>query len=92
MLIPTLAVMAILFAWTQLVRFDREAGSFDAVLAEVAERPNLTVVTQDGRGSILRMPVYWHFGAYAQARRGRRVQIRGIRSQRGSLGRALAVW
>jgi hypothetical protein len=52
------------------VRFDREARGFDAVVAHVPYGARLLALTWDANGAVMRTWPYWHFGAYAQARRG----------------------
>jgi hypothetical protein len=65
-----LAVAAIVVAWVQCARFNSEARGFHELVEHVPSRPRLAAVIHDARGSLMRMPVYWHFGGYIQAERG----------------------
>jgi len=70
---PALALLVaatIVVAWVQCARFNAEARDFDALQERIPSRPRLAAVIHDGRGSLMRMPVYWHFGGYIQAERG----------------------
>ena len=65
-----LAVITIANAWVHLIRFDREARGFDEVVERIPYGARLLALTWDANGSVMRTKPYWHFGAYAQARRG----------------------
>ncbi len=65
-----LACATLVLAWVQLARFDREARTFDTVLAHLPEQPKLLALTFDRNGRVMRSVPYLHFLAYAQARRG----------------------
>lgn len=71
--IPALAILAlasIANAWVHLIRFDREVGGFDAVVERIPFGSRIVALTWDANGAVMRTRPYWHFGAYAQARRG----------------------
>ena len=65
-----LALVTIANTWVHLVRFDREAQGFDAVVERIPFGARLVALTWDANGAVMRTKPYWHFGAYAQARRG----------------------
>jgi len=69
-LLLTLAGAALLVHGTQLVRFDREARPFDAVIDRLPDRPKLYFLSWDRTGEVIRTNPYHHFHAYVQARRG----------------------
>jgi hypothetical protein len=71
--IPALAILALAAtanAWVHLVRFDREVGGFDQVVERIPFGSRVVALTWDANGAVMRTRPYWHFGAYAQARRG----------------------
>jgi hypothetical protein len=68
--VALLALVAAGSAAVHLVRFDREARPFDAVVAQVPFGARLLALTWDANGDVMRTWPYWHFGAYVQARRG----------------------
>jgi arylsulfatase A-like enzyme len=63
-------VITIANPWFHLVRFDREARGFDRVVERIPFGARLVALTWDANGAVMRTKPYWHFGAYAQARRG----------------------
>lgn len=65
-----IGVCAIGNAWGHLWLFDREARSFDGVVAALPPRPRLLSLTFDRDGAVMQTFPYLHFGAYAQARKG----------------------
>jgi hypothetical protein len=65
-----LAVITIAIAWDHLIRFDREARGFDQVVERIPYGARLVALIWDANGAVMRTKPYWHFGAYAQARRG----------------------
>ena len=65
-----LALLTIANAWLHLIRFDREARGFDAVIEQIPWGSKIVALTWDANGSVMRTWPYWHFAAYAQARRG----------------------
>jgi hypothetical protein len=69
-LVAALALATLALAWTGLARFDREARSFDAVLAHLPEQPRAVALTYERNGRVLRSAPYLHFLAYVQAQRG----------------------
>ncbi len=68
--LAAIAAAAIASAWIHLLLFDREARSFDDVLAALPERPRVVALTFERNGRYTRTVPYVHFAAYAQARRG----------------------
>jgi len=69
-LLFTLAAGSISYTSAQLVRFDREAQPFAAVLERTRQRPKLVSLSYDNRGQLARGNPYLHFAAYAQAEHG----------------------
>jgi hypothetical protein len=69
-LLALLAIATAAVHWTHLVRFDREARPFDAVLAELPEHPKLFFLSWDGAGDVIQTNPYHHFHAYVLAQRG----------------------
>ncbi len=69
MLLP-LAVVTVSNSWFHLVRFDREARSFDRILEHVPERSSLLAMTWEHGGDVSMSLPYPHFSAYAQAKKG----------------------
>ncbi|MFQ5418438.1 MAG: hypothetical protein ACE5FL_15535 [Myxococcota bacterium] len=69
-LLGLLAVATAAVHWTHLVRFDREARPFDAVLAELPEQPKLHFLCWDRAGDVIQTNPYHHFHAYVLAQRG----------------------
>ncbi len=65
-----LAVITIANSWVHLVRFDREARGFDEVVERIPFGSRIVALTWDANGAVMRTWPYWHFRAYAQARRG----------------------
>ncbi len=65
-----LALATIAIAWVHLVRFDREARGFDEVVERIPFGSRIVALTWDANGAVMRTRPYWHFSAYAQARRG----------------------
>ena len=65
-----LAVAAGVHAGVQLVRFDREARSFDRLLEAVPPRPMLLSLILEPHGRIMHTQPYLHFAAHIQAIRG----------------------
>jgi type IV secretory pathway VirJ component len=65
-----LGIVTIANAWVHLVRFDREARGFDQVVEQIPFGARLLPLIWDSNGEVMRTHPYWHFGAYAQARRG----------------------
>lgn len=65
-----LALATIAIAWVHLIRFDREVQGFDEVVERIPFGSRIVALTWDANGSVMRTRPYWHFGAYAQARRG----------------------
>jgi hypothetical protein len=65
-----LALAAAANAWLHLERFDREARGFDAVVERIPYGARILALTWDANGEVMRTKPYWHFAAYAQARRG----------------------
>lgn len=57
-------------SWSHFRRFDREAKSFDAIVSEVPARSRVAQLTYDRYGKVAHVPVYMHFAAYAQSRKG----------------------
>jgi hypothetical protein len=69
-LLVAIAGAAIVNGWVHLVLFDREARSFDGVIAALPERPRIVALSFERNGRIMRTVPYVHFAAYAQAKRG----------------------
>jgi len=65
-----LALATIAIACVHLIRFDREARGFDQVVERIPFGARLIALTWDANGAVMRTMPYWHFGAYAQTRRG----------------------
>ncbi len=65
-----LALITIAVAWLHLDRFDREARGFAAVIERIPYGSRIVALTWDANGAVMRTQPYWHFSAYAQARRG----------------------
>jgi type IV secretory pathway VirJ component len=68
--LTVLALATIGIAWVHLVRFDREARVFDQVVERIPFGSRIVALTWDANGEVMRTWPYWHFSAYAQARRG----------------------
>jgi hypothetical protein len=68
--LAALGAVTIAIAWFHLVRFDREVRGFDQVVEQIPFGSRLLALTWDENGAVMRSFPYWHFGAYAQARRG----------------------
>jgi hypothetical protein len=68
--LATVALATAAIHGSHLVRFDREARGFDAVLAHIPERPRLCMLSWDRNGGVVRTSPYHHFHAYALAARG----------------------
>ena len=68
--LAALGAITIAIAWVHLVRFDREVRGFDQVVERIPFGARLVALTWDANGAVMRSWPYWHFGAYAQARRG----------------------
>ena len=64
------AAAVVVSSWYHFRRFDQEARSFDAMIEAVPERSRIAQLTYDRYGQLARAPVYMHFAAYIQARRG----------------------
>jgi len=56
--------------WSHLFRFDREARSFDDVIARLPDAPKVYYLDWDRSGRVTETYAYHHFHAYIQARRG----------------------
>ena len=56
--------------WSHLIRFDREARSFDDVIAQLPDTPRVYFLNWDMDGAVTETHAYHHFHAYIQARRG----------------------
>lgn len=69
-LVALLVFATIASSWFHLMRFDGEARDFDAVVERLPDRPRIASFAGSGRGRVAILPVYWHFAAYAQARKG----------------------
>jgi hypothetical protein len=70
MLLLAFAIGCISYTSSQLIRFDREARPFAALLARVPARPKLLSLLYNSRSELARANPYLHFAAYAQAERG----------------------
>lgn len=69
-LLGILVVTTLLNAWGHLLLFDREARSFDKVIAALPERPRILQLNRNAYGEIMANYPYVHFAAYAQAEKG----------------------
>lgn len=65
-----LALVTIAVSWTNLIRFDREARGFSAVIEQVPYGSRIVALTWDANGEVMRTHPYWHFAAWVQTRRG----------------------
>jgi hypothetical protein len=65
-----LALATIAVSGSHLIRFDREARSFEAVIEQVPFGSRIVALIWDANGEVMRTKPYWHFAAYVQARRG----------------------
>jgi hypothetical protein len=68
--LTALAAATIANAWIHLALFDREARSFEGVIAALPERSRVVALTWERNGSVVETIPYVHFAAYAQARKG----------------------
>jgi len=68
--LTALAAATIANAWIHLAAFDREASSFEGVIAALPERSRVVPLTWERNGRVVETIPYVHFAAYAQARKG----------------------
>jgi hypothetical protein len=68
--LTALAAVTIANAWIHLALFDREARSFEDVIAALPDRPRVVALTWERNGRVVQTIPYVHFAAYAQARKG----------------------
>jgi len=69
-LLAGLAALTFAVHWSHLIRFDREARSFDEVIAQLPDAPRVYSLSWDQEGAVTETHAYHHFHAYIQARRG----------------------
>jgi len=68
--LAALAGATFLIHGSHLLRFDREARPFDAVVEQLPDHPKLYFLSWDRAGAVVQTNPYHHFHAYIQARRG----------------------